>query len=93
MEIGGEIMSTASLNWGFIGMSVLLGFLCLIYQQLIRTVPPSIFPNLGSKASESDSAWSVLRPRNVGQGLPNVSQVTYSKSKHPELKRITTQSV
>ena len=93
VEIGGDIMSTASLSWSHIGMSVLLGFLCLVFQQLMRTVPPSFFLDLGNKASQSDSAWVLLRPRNAGQGLPNVSQVTYTKSKHPELKRITTQSV
>ena len=92
VEVGGEIMKTASLNWAFIGMSLLLGFLCMVFQQLARTVPPHFFMNIGGAKTSGESAWAKLRPKNsMHVGIPNVSmQRTYTKEHHPEMKRIDT---
>ena len=92
VEVGGEIMKTASLNWAFIGVSLFLGVLCLLFQQLARTVPPRLFTEVGGNKAVGESAWAKLRPNNsMHVGIPNVSmQRTFTKEHHPEMKRIDT---
>ena len=88
VEIGGEVMKTASLSWSHIAFSLLIGILTLIYQQLVRTVPGNWFVDLNSKKDGgADWLWAKLRPKTTEQALPSVTTQSYSAMK-PEMKRI-----
>ena len=90
VEIGGEIMETTRLSWGEIGLSILIGFMCMVFQLLARTIPGNWFLDLNDKKEGgADWLWAKLRPKNVATGLPSVTTQTYSK--RPEMKRIFTQ--
>ena len=90
VEIGGEIMETTRLSWGEIGLSILIGFMCMVFQLVARTVPGNWFLDLNDKKEGgADWLWAKLRPKNVATGLPSVTTQTYSK--RPEMKRIFTQ--
>ena len=90
VEIGGEVMKTASLSWSHIAFSLLIGILTLIYQQLVRTVPGNWFVDLNSKKDGgADWLWAKLRPKTTEQALPSVTTQSYSAMK-PEMKRIFT---
>ena len=90
VEIGGEVMNTTTLSWGQIGMSILFGFLGLIYQQLVRTVPGSFFLDLNGDTSNSPSSiWArLVRIDSSKWELPSVTTRTFSHS--PTMKRIDT---
>ena len=90
VEIGGEVMKTASLSWSHIAFSLVIGILTLIYQQLVRTVPGNWFIDLNSKKDGgADWLWAKLRPKTTEQALPSVTTQSYSAVK-PEMKRIFT---
>ena len=91
VEIGGEVMSTTTLSWSEIGISILLGALCLVYQQLIRTIPGSIFLDLnGDESNSVSSVWErFLRVDSSKWELPSVTTLTFSQ-KPAALRRIDT---
>lgn len=83
-------METTRLSWGEIGLSILIGFMCMVFQLLARTIPGNWFLDLNDKKEGgADWLWAKLRPKNVATGLPSVTTQTYSK--RPEMKRIFTQ--